>query len=276
MKPSTLRQALKKKLSAKQLSLARTSYDMIGDIAILEIPDELKSKQKVIADTLLNLHSNINVVVKKASQHSGTFRLQKYTILAGEKRKHTIHKENNVFLELDIEKCYFSPRLATERKRVFEKVRKGEKILIMFDGVAPYACTIEKNKHPSKITGIEINPTAHKYGEKNILRNKLSNITLHKGNVTAILPKLKEKFDRILMPLPKGAETFLPLIWKHTKKGTIVHFYDFEHEEDIKLGETKAKNAAKTAKKRIKINETIKCGAYGPGRFRICVDFKLL
>tara|TARA_Y100000310_G_scaffold101887_1_gene100010 strand:- start:10642 stop:11472 length:831 start_codon:yes stop_codon:yes gene_type:complete len=276
MKPTTLRQALKKHLSPTQLSHLKTAYDIIGDIAILEIPKELKTKQKIIASTLLDQHPNIKVVVKKASQHSGVFRLQKYTHLAGEKRKTTIHRENNTALELHIEKCYFSPRLATERKRIFQQVKKGENILVMFNGISPYSTTISKNTKATHITGIEINPTAHKYALTNSTLNKITNITLKKGNVTKILPTIHQKFDRILMPLPKGAETFLPLIWPHTKKGTKVHFYDFEREENMALGSKKVESAAKSAKKKVKIISTTKCGAYGPGRFRICVDFTVV
>jgi len=35
------------------------------------------------------------------------------------------------------------------------------------------------------------------------------------------------RFDRIIMPLPRGGEDFLGTALKVTKKGTIIHFYDF-------------------------------------------------
>ena len=40
-----LREALKKKLSSKELKALKTSFDIIGDILIIEIPKELKKKE---------------------------------------------------------------------------------------------------------------------------------------------------------------------------------------------------------------------------------------
>ena len=60
-----LRKVLENKLSLKQLEHLKTSFDIVGDIAILEIDDELKKKEKIIAKTVLELHPHIKTVVKK-------------------------------------------------------------------------------------------------------------------------------------------------------------------------------------------------------------------
>ena len=39
------------------------------------------------------------------------------------------------------------------------------------------------------------------------------------GDVRDVVPKLKKKFDRILMPLPKSAEEFLDIALSASKKG---------------------------------------------------------
>ena len=275
MKPTTLKQALNRKLPSKELSLVKRAFDQIGDIAILEIPDSLKKKEKIIAETLLTLHPHLKVVCKKASKHSGVFRLQKVKILAGEKRKETEYRENNIRLKLNIEKCYFSPRLATERLRITNQIKKGESILVMFSGIGPYPLGFSKNASPKDITAIEINPTAHKYALANKRLNKDTKVMFLKGDVKKVVPRIKKKFDRILMPLPKGAENFLHLIWKVSKKGTIVHFYDFEEELNIKKARKKVIEAAKKAKKKIKIKKVVKCGQYGPRKFRLCLDFNI-
>ena len=87
--------------------------------------------------------------------------------------------------------------------------------------------------------------------------------------------RLKE-FDRVLMPLPRGAEDYLGVALKTTKKGTIVHFYDFLHENDFDKAKEKIAKACKKAKKKYRILEFVKCGQFGPGIFRICIDFKIL
>ncbi|MFC1728488.1 hypothetical protein ACFLZ7_03425 [Nanoarchaeota archaeon] len=83
-------------------------------------------------------------------------------------------------------------------------------------------------------------------------------------------------FDRILMPLPKSAENFLETALKVSKKGTFIHFYDFQEQKNFKKAEETIKKACKKSKKKCKILKTTKCGQYGPRKYRICVDFKVL
>tara|TARA_Y100000034_G_scaffold20236_3_gene23099 strand:- start:1968 stop:2999 length:1032 start_codon:yes stop_codon:yes gene_type:complete len=276
-KPTTLKQALERKLTKKQLSHLKTAHDTIGNIAILEIDKELVKKQKLIAQTLLKINKNIKTVLKKSGEHTGVFRTQKLKYLAGIKTKIATYKENNVILKLDVEKVYFSVRLATERKRIMKQIKKNEEVLVMFSGCGPYPLTIAKNTQAKHITAIEINPTAHKYALENIKLNKINNITALKGDVKKQMPKLKTKFDRILMPLPKSAEDFLYLALKAIKPKGIIHFYDFLNDKDIpKAAIQKIKKACTKEKKKYKIIRHNKCGQFSPHTYRICVDFKVL
>jgi tRNA (guanine37-N1)-methyltransferase len=272
-----LKELLKGKLTKAEFALVPSSYDMLGDLAIFsDFPKELKNKEYLIAGQLLKLNKNIKVVLKKTKKYSGKFRTPKLKIIAGEKRKETELKENNARFRLNPEKAYFSVRLATERKRIADQVKKGEQILAMFSGIGVYPIVISKNKDPKEIVSIEINPIACKYQKENILLNKISNIRLYKGDVKKIVPLLKMKFDRILMPLPRGAEDYLKTALKSAKKGTIIHFYDFLHETEFKKAEEKIKKSCKKSRKKCKIIRTIRCGQFGPGIYRICVDFKLI
>jgi len=135
---------------------------------------------------------------------------------------------------------------------------------------------LSKNTNARKIIGIEKNPVGHKYGLINLKLNKIKNVDLINGDVIDIVPKLKQKFDRIIMPLPKDADTFLDIAFTVVRKGTIIHMYDFEHESELDLGEKKVLDAAKKANINVKILKTVKCGQYSPGKFRICIDFKIL
>ena len=274
---TTLKEALKNKLTKKQLDLVPSSFDIVGDLAIFsDFPKGLRNKEKLVGRTLLELHKNIKVVLKKSKKYSGKFRTPELKIIAGEKRKETELKETNTRLRLNPEKTYFSSRLATERKRIMEKVKGNEIILVMFSGVGPYSIVIAKNRNPKEVYSIEINPTACEYQKENILSNKIDNIKLFKGDVSKIVPKLKKKFDRILMPLPRGAEAYLGIALKAAKKNSIIHFYDFLHENEFSKAKEKIDLACKKAKKQYRILELVKCGHFGPGIYRICVDFKIL
>lgn len=267
---------IKSKLSKTEFHELPSSYDVIGDIIIIEIKEDLIKHEKLIGSALLKTHKNIKTILKKSGIHSGEFRTQQLKYVAGENKKVTEYKENNVNIKLDVEKIYFSPRLSTERKRIYQLIKPNERVLVMFSGSGVYPIVISKNTQSKKIVGIEKNPLAHKYAEENIKLNKLNNIELFIGDVKDIIPKLTEKFDRILMPLPKGAEIFLDLAFKVSKKGTIIHFYDFEHESELKKGEEKVENACIQNKIKCKILKTIKCGQYSPGKFRICIDFQII
>ena len=71
------------------------SYDIVGDLIIIN--DVVKKKE---ADKLLKTHKNVKVVLSKTKKYSGKFRLPKLKVIAGERRKETIHKENNARLKL--------------------------------------------------------------------------------------------------------------------------------------------------------------------------------
>ncbi|MFH1972366.1 MAG: class I SAM-dependent methyltransferase family protein [archaeon] len=236
------------------------AHDIIGDIAVVG-----EDVSKKVCNELLK-KKNINVVLRKKGIHSGEFRTQKLEIICGEARKETIYKENGVEMKLDVERCYFSPRLSTERMRIANLVKDKEKILVFFSGVAPYCLVIAKNSKPSLIVGVEKNPIAHEYAVWNC--RKYKNIELYNKDARDFESKIK--FDRVLMPLPKSADDFLDVAFKFVKKKGIVHFYDFLHESEI------PDVALKKIKGKIKVLKIVKCGQYSPGKFRICVDFQVL
>lgn len=272
-----LKYYLKNKLTPKELKLVPSSFDVVGDILIFsEFPRELIKKEKIIGQTILENYSHIKTVLKKTKKYSGKYRTPKLTVIAGEKRKETICKENNILIKLDVEKVYFSPRLSSERKRIAQLIKPNETILVMFSGSGIYPLVIAKNTKCKVVYGVEINPIAHKYALENLKKNKLENkIKFFLSDTKKILPKLNKKFDRILMPLPKGGEDFLDLALRYIKKKSIIHFYDFLHEDEFYKAEEKIKKACNNLNKKYKILKTTKCGQYSPRFFRVCVDFEV-
>ncbi|MBI2659320.1 class I SAM-dependent methyltransferase family protein [Candidatus Woesearchaeota archaeon] len=266
---------LKNRLTANELKFAPSSFDVVGDILIFsEFSKELAKKEKIIGNTILENYPHIKTVLKKINKYAGKFRTPKLKVIAGENRKETICKENNVFIKLDAEKVYFSPRMSSERKRIAGLVKPNESVLVMFNGCAPYSLVIAKNTKCREVYGIEINPIANEYALENIKKNKLENkIRLFLGDVRKVMPRLNKKFDRILMPLPKGGENFLDLALRCIKKNGIVHFYDFLHEDEFHKAGEKVKSACLKSKRKFRILKTIKCGQYSPRFYRVCVDF---
>ncbi|NJL44370.1 MAG: class I SAM-dependent methyltransferase family protein [Nitrosarchaeum sp.] len=269
-----LKGALAKKLTAQELELVKTAYDLVGDIAIIEIEKELQSKAKIIGETLLGLFPNINVVLQRG-KHEGTFRTQNLLHLAGENRKETLHKENGVLIKLNVEEVYFSARLSTERKRIAGLVEPGEHILVCFSGCAPYPCVLAKHTRAETILGIEINPTGHAYGLENIKLNALKNVTLLNGDIRDLLPTMEESYDRVLMPLPKDAEQFLDVTLPHVLQNGTLHIYQFWQEKDIDQNTQALIAHINTLGYTAELLQTTLCGQHAPGTYRICLDLRI-
>ena len=275
---------LKSILNEDELNIMPTSFDVIGSIMIFaEFPKKLSKKEKIIGNEILKNYHNIKTILKKTKKFSGKFRTPKYKIIAGIKTKEAAYKENNVALKLDVEKVYFSPRLSGERMRIAKLIKKNERILVMFSGSAIYPLVIARNSNPKIVYGIEINPTAHRYALENIKINKMEDkIKLIKGDVKNINKKnfplrkfFLERFDRILMPLPKGGEIFLDIALKSAKKNAVIHFYDFLNENEFNEAEKKIETSCKKQKRKFEILNFVKCGEFGPKIYRVCVDFRV-
>ncbi len=270
MMAKLIQELIKSKIvNSKESKLVPKAFDTVGDIAIFnDFPRDLKKKEKLIAEKIISLNKNIKVVAKKSKKYSGRLRTPKIKILAGEKRKETVHTESGCKLNLDVEKCYFSTRSGTERLRVANLIKRGELVLVLFSGIAPFPCVISKKSKAKEIHAIELNRIAHKYAQKNIELNKIKNVILHRGNVKKVLPKINKKFDRIIMPLPKSAEEFLGSAKTKLKTKGTIHLYTFANENDFK----KIKSEYKKSFKSVKLT---KAGHYAPGIFRVCLDLGL-
>ncbi len=254
-----LKELLKDKLTEDELKLLRRSFDVVGDIAIIEIPPELEHKEKIIAEALLSEHKNIKVVAKKASKVEGVERIRRVKVIAGENRTITLHKENGIVLKVDVNKVYFSPRLSSERLRILNQVKDGERIIDMFAGVGPYSILIAKNKDV-EIDAIDINPHAYQLLLENMKLNKLKGkIVPHLGDAAEVIKTLRPA-DRIIMNLPEKAVEYLNLAASKIKNGGIIHLYTF-----LKEGE-------KPKLRGYNIVKIVKCGEYGPHIYRYCLD----
>ncbi|MBI4450695.1 class I SAM-dependent methyltransferase family protein [Candidatus Woesearchaeota archaeon] len=268
-----LKEVLKGKLPKTELSRLRAGFDIIGDIAVIEVPKELRKKEKIIAGAVLKLHHNVGVVAKKLGGHAGRFRTQRLKILAGGKRFETTTVESGVRLKLDVEKCYYSPRSATERLRIAKLVRKGERILVMFSGIAPYPLVLARRSLARELVGVEHNPIAHKFALENVRMNKATNVRLFKGSVTKVVPKLG-LFDRIVMPAPQTARRYVALAAKGLKRGGMLHVYTFAREGEFDKAAESIVTQVRKIGRAAKVQRIVRAGQKAPQEWRVCVDVR--
>lgn len=260
-----------------------TNYDLIGNIALFKFPDGFKIKEKKkFAKSFLEKHRAIRTVLEKKEKFSGRLRTLKTRYLAGENTKEALYKENSCEFRFNIDTCYFSTRLNSERKEIALQVKKGERVLVMFAGVAPYSIVIAKHSKAKEVVSIELSRECSKYAKENVRRNKvLDRVQIVQGDVRKKIGKGKEidfKFDRIVMARPNLSDDFLDVAFQVCKKGTIIHYYGFYHELEFKAGVLDAliEDKAKKSGKKIKILKKKRAGDIAPYKFRYRVDFKVM
>ncbi|MBI5037016.1 class I SAM-dependent methyltransferase family protein, partial [Candidatus Micrarchaeota archaeon] len=273
----TLREALKGKLSPEQMEKLVSAFDVLGSIAIIEVPAELESKEKTIASALMESHPHVRTVLKKASAMEGEFRIREVKWVAGEKNYVANYRENNCLMVFDVRKTYFSTRLGFERQRVAGKVRPKENVLALFAGAGPYALVIAKKQPSCRVKAVELNPDAFKWMAKNIELNKLKNVEAIQGDVRVVLKKMRRWADRVTMPLPHTGEDFLDSVIGATKTGGVIHFYTFGGDKEgvYKRALGFVRSACKRNKVRFRVLEKRVVRPYAPYVFQVVVDFRI-
>ena len=226
----TFAELLVDKLSPHLLASLPRATDFVGDIAIIEIPPELDAYKRIIGEAILETHKNVRTVLAKAGAISGTYRLREFSVIAGEPKTETIHREHGCQYYVDLAKAYFSPRLSYEHKRVASLIEEGETVIDLFAGVGPFAIQIAKTHENVEVYAVDVNPEAVEFLKRNVRLNRVE------GKVHPILGDAKQVVkerlsgvaDRVIMNLPEKAIEFVEAACTTIKStGGIVHFYSF-------------------------------------------------
>lgn len=273
--PRSLREALEERLSKKEMRELIASYDIIGSIAVIEIPEELEKKSRVIGEALLSVNKSIKTACRISGAHSGEFRVQPVEVIAGEKTTETIYKEHGCKFKVDLSKVFFSPRLSTERLRIAKQIKSGEKAAVFFAGAGPFAVVFAKHSPAQKIYAVELNPDAVRLMRENIELNHVEGkIIPLLGDVRKV--KLPEKVDRIAMPLPRGGEAFLDSAFEAAAENCVIHFYQFEQKKDPFSAPLKRiKDAAEKAGRKTRILRKAIVRSFSPSTVQVVIDFKV-
>ncbi len=266
-----LESVLAERLTPEELKYLRR-YDVVGDIAIVQIPEVLEHRADDIVWGLRKVHPFIRVVARKGF-HEGAFRIREYSIIWGEKRLETVHRENGVEIKVDLSKAFFNPRMKGERYRLAGLVRDGERILIPFAGVLPYALVIARYKNV-KITAVELNREAYELGLENIKLNRKrlkGEIEFIHGDAFEILPELPT-YDRVMSPTPRGVDALALTL---SKAGRWLHYYNFVGEADIEEFRERIIDECSLQGKECDVRVK-KVSDFKPHVFKVCADVRIL
>lgn len=244
------------------------SYEVIGDIAVI---NDLASIDRDEAVKGILQHQNVKTILLKEEGLSGEFRVGDYEKLYGEETE-TVHKEFGYRFKVDPTEVYFSERFGTERKRVADQVEKGERVLVMFAGVGPFAMLCSEKA--DEAVAVEKNPVGAEYLKENIELNNAENAKGLQGDVSEAVPGIGE-FDRIIMPLPESANQFLGLALDHIADNGVIHYYRFLEEDNWSELEKEIRQETSNRGLDYEILDRVECGERGPTSTRVCIDFRV-
>lgn len=257
-----------------------TSYDSLGNIAIIkgEEKDKKKSKNEKLREARKILENPyIKSVFEKVGNVHGRLRTISIKHVLGEKNLIAVCKENDCMFKFNIKTCYFSSRLSGERKEIASKIKKKDSVLVMFAGVGVYPIVINKIAKPKKIIGVELGRDCCKYFKENLKLNKMNNrIEIIQGDVKKKINSKLGKFDVIIMARPNLKQSFFKQGLSVSKKNSKIFYYGFcnidEKDEMIK----NLVDEARKFGKKIKIIKTTKAGDIAPYKYRYRVEIKVL
>ncbi|AKG92339.1 putative methyltransferase [Geoglobus ahangari] len=229
----SLRDLLKDRVKPEELAKVRRSFEIIGDVVIVDIPDEVYHLKDEIVKAILTKHKHVKTILRKTGEVSGEYRVARYEVIYGGETE-TIAREHGCRFRVDPTKAYYTVKLSGERERIARLVGEGERVLVMFAGVGPYAIVIARLSRPREVVGVEINPAAVSYFRENVRLNKVESIVrVYEGDVREVVPRLEGEFDRVLMPAPYNADDFLDIAVQKVKDGGVIHIYTFAGEEEV-------------------------------------------
>lgn len=250
-----------------------SSFDVIGRIAVIKIPEELRDYEKDIGAAIISANKSIETVAVDSGVE-GEERLRQLSVVAGAADLNTVHREYGIELEVNPAEVYFSPRLATEHWRIVEMVEKGEVVIDMFCGVGPFSILIAKHCNPKKVYALDINKTAIDFVARNIERNRVASLTAISGDSKELVPELGPA-DRIIMNLPHSTYDFLPAALSNIKHEGMIHYYEVLGHEKVKNRLDDIENVAGEQGISIKIEGEIEVHTYSPDSSLYCLDLRV-
>jgi len=253
------------------------SYERLGDLVVLDEDDS--ERARAVADAVVASDLPVETVLNRASKVKGELRVRDWEVLVGESTV-TTHREYGCEYRLDLAAVYFSPRLATERHRVTERVGADERAFDMFAGVGPFV--IPAAKRGADAVGVDLNPTAVEYMRENAERNGVDDrVAAVHGDVRDVVAgevddrDFENWADRIVMNLPHSADEFLDAAVALAGEECTIHYYDIQHEDDpFGPGERAIRDAAEPDYD-VSVDTRHEVRSYAPHELNVCLDVHL-
>ena len=262
-----IRKRLSVLLSDAELESLPRAYELVGDIALINIPEILISNKYQIAKAYGDVLGVKSVMEKKGI--SGEFREPGHTLLYGTDTV-TVHKENGIRYKLDLEMLMFSAGNINERIRM-SRLEDVGLVVDMFAGIGYFSLPIAKYTG-SRVMAIEKNPASYAYLVQNIRMNRLE------GNLDALNIDCRdyvgEGARRIIMGYVRTTDEYLQKAFSIADDGCIFHYHQTVPIKDYK-GEMMREIKAQASMGGVEVEfiEGRMVKKYSPGIVHAVMDF---
>lgn len=224
---ATYMDLLRKRLTKRELGMVARGYDVLGNIAIVELSGDLKGREQEVGRAIIETNKGISTVLAKSGPVSGVYRKRKLRHIYGAETYTATYRENGCTFVFDARKAFFSGRLSFERGRVDRLAGNGERVAVAGAGVGPFAIEIAKHHPMSSVLAIELNRSAYVYMKRNIKLNKTGNVEPVQGDFRSVANARKGYADRVIVPMPTVSIDMLPSVFMIAKPAATVHLYAF-------------------------------------------------
>jgi tRNA (guanine37-N1)-methyltransferase len=217
---------------AARRDLLPRSFDVVGEVVLIRLPPELEACRNEVGEALLRFVPGCRLVGLDRGVR-GPERLRAVERIAGSGDWHTVHRENGLELDVDLERAYFSPRLAGEHARVAAEVRPADRVYDLCCGVGPFAVTIARDGRARSIAAVDSNPEAIA-----LLRRTLARYPFG-GTVSASVARVEEfvpsaaPVDRIVLNLPREGIKYAFLVAPLVAPGGSLNYYEVVPRDEI-------------------------------------------
>jgi tRNA wybutosine-synthesizing protein 2 len=266
-----LRERLKTQISEADTKKIMKSYEQLGDIIIISIPNEYKELTDFIGKSFFESFECQTVLEKGFV--SGEFRVPYYKKIIGNGFV-TIHKENGILYKIDLSKVMFSSGNIAERIRMADVSSPDEVVIDMFSGIGYFTLPLAKYGK-SIVWALEKNPNSYGLLLENISLNRLTG-RVFPVNTDCLDFNPDFKADRIVMGYFSDDERFLLKALDMIKDGGIIHYHNTVSEKSESHFNKDIESILSKKGKKMEPLYYHRIKKYSPGVWHVVFYFKVL
>ena len=213
-------------------ALLPRSFDVVGDVVLVRLADELRPRRAEVGEALLGFVPGARIV---GLDHGvqGSERRRSVERIAGSGGWRTRHRENGVEIEVDVERAYFSPRLAREHQRVASEVVAGDRVYDFCCGVGPFALTIARYGRARQLTAVDANPAAIELLRASLVRARNARlIEPVEASLETYTPSAEPR-EKVILNLPLEGIKYLPSVARTVAPRGRLYYYEVTPRTDL-------------------------------------------